>query len=344
MNDNDLLIKIGGDTRAFEAAVNRAEQQYKKLYNQINNPTAKQSQNEMKNLFNVDKFIKTLNKAERAAKVMSDRVKTQINDALGGNLSSAEIERYFKVWQNESTKNAAREDALNKRYRKQRNDTIRSVMKTRENLSRRQHARELKRLRAMTRAELNEAARTAEGKRKYDNGVNWNGHNPLRTVAVYGAAMKTVYELANAFKAVGGAVVDFDRMLNQNMGVLQINRAEATQLAHTVENLGVKYGTAFADIQDAMITLGRAGVSAGDIAKYTESVLALAQITGDTLGESAEAVASYREVFRGAAKDVEFFGGKMAYIANETVLSMANFKIMGNYALSASQNMGMNYD
>jgi len=338
MNDNDLLIKIGGDTRAFEASLDRARQQYEKLYKQINNPSRKQSQNEMKNLFNVKEFVKNLREGERAAKVISDRIKDQINSALGGAASTKDIEKYYDIWKRESAANAAREDRNAKRLTNIRNKEIKKYMATKEGLSKRAYARELARVRKLSTARIREANRV--------NATSNSGGNrgPLRTVAVYGAAMKVVYDLARAFKAVGAAVVDFDKMIYQNMGVLQLNREEATKLAYTVEDLGMKYGTAFSEIQDAMLTLGRAGVASEDIAKYTESVLALAQITGDTLGESAEAVASYREVFKKAATDVEFFGGKMAYIANETVLSMANFKIMGNYALSASKNMGMTYD
>jgi len=341
--DNDLLIKIGADTKGFDRAVAHAQQTYQKLYDRINSPTNKQSQNSMKNLFNVREFSKTMRKVEAAAEATATEVKAQIASAL--NITDTkEIDRYYRQWERESRNQVNKEERNAKRITQMRIREVRKYMASKEGLSKKAYDKEWRRIRNLSLKEMQELNKRAKAKSKYDNGVNWNGHNPLRTVAVYGLATKIVYELAAAFKAGGAAVVAFDAMVHQNMGVLQVNREEATKLALTVETLGVRYGTAFADIQEAMITLGRAGVSSEDIGRYTESVLALAQITGDTLGESAEAVASYREVFRKAAGDVEFFGGKMAYIANETVLSMANFKIMGNYALSASKNMGMTYD
>ena len=276
----DLLIKIGADLSQFDKDMNRAKEKFKQATVAINKIRKNTSL-----MGSIDDTLKSIEKQEQAYKKMFAEVKATAL-ANGRKVTDAQIH------------GVVRAALAEKRVR---DVEIKKYMATQERLSKKAYEKEMTRIKSLSLEKLKELNKQATAKKKHDNGVNWNGHNPLRTVAVYGAAMKVVYDLARAFKAVGAAVVDFDKMVYQNMGVLQLNKQQATELAIQVENLGIKYGTAFADIQDAMITLGRAGVSSKDIARYTESVLALAQITGDTLGESAEAVASYREVFRDAA-------------------------------------------
>jgi TP901 family phage tail tape measure protein len=80
--------------------------------------------------------------------------------------------------------------------------------------------------------------------------------------------------------------------------VLDITGNSARELENSVVELGKRFGTDFAEIQQGMITLGRAGVEGVEqLKKGTKGLAALSVITGDAMHYGASAISSMIAVY-----------------------------------------------
>ena len=127
------------------------------------------------------------------------------------------------------------------------------------------------------------------------------------------------------------------------MAVLGATSSEAVMLNNTVKNLGSTYGGTFTEIQEGLITLGRAGVSSSaGLSEATRVLKELAMITGDSMADGAAIMSSLINVFgRDSAKQIRETGDQMAYVANETRLGIKDFSTISNYALTSAKALGI---
>lgn len=166
------------------------------------------------------------------------------------------------------------------------------------------------------------------------------GHK-VATTAQYATAGSGIYALVGAFKAAGAAALEFDKSASVISAVLNVTDAQATALGHTLEGLGVRLGGTMAEINQAAIALGRAGLDFEDIADGTEVVMKLALLTGDSIADATSAISSYRQVFKDSGLTILQFGDQLAYMANKSRLSTQDIGTFSNYALAAAKSLGL---
>ena len=204
--------------------------------------------------------------------------------------------------------------------------------------------------RAITKVTLQEQKKRALAASKQSNidKTNWDfsGHRGLidstLVVAKYGTISQALYGLQRAFGAVAGEIVRMNDSLYTNMAVLNKTEYEAKQLSKAVVDIGKQYGGDLNDIQEAMLTLGRAGVEQTDILINSTKVLReLALITGDDMRDGAEAMSSMINVYKIGGDEIKNLGDQMGYVANETRLGIRDFSTISNYALVAAKNIGL---
>ena len=163
-----------------------------------------------------------------------------------------------------------------------------------------------------------------------------------KTTALYGAMAQAIFGVQNAFKAMGLEIIKTNDRLYQNMAVLGKTRTEAIYLTKVVADIGKLYGGDLNAIQEAMITLGRAGVDQTEqLASATKTLRELALITGDDMRDGAEVMSSFVNVFGQAGINIQEVGNQLAFVANETRLGVKDFSTIANYALSAAKAIGL---
>ncbi len=159
----------------------------------------------------------------------------------------------------------------------------------------------------------------------------------------YGLISQGLYGIQAGMLAAGRATIEFNNSLYQNMAVLNTTNMESQQLISTVKQLGVAYGGTFDEIQEGLITLGRAGVdSVPALREATKVIKELSMITGDSMREGAEIMSSMINVYgKSEGFDVKNLGDQLAYVANATRLGIEDFSTISNYALTAAESLGM---
>jgi len=168
------------------------------------------------------------------------------------------------------------------------------------------------------------------------------GHK-LATTAQYATAGAILYTLAAGLRAAMVATVEFDTATRTMSAVLDISMDKATRLGESVAELGQTYGGTLESIYAVTNALGRAGIAVKDLTAATEVVIKMALLTGDTFEQSTKAIISYQQVF-GNLYGIEEIGDKLAYVANASRLSTEDIGTFSNYALSASQSVGITID
>jgi len=163
------------------------------------------------------------------------------------------------------------------------------------------------------------------------------------TVPAFYAVAASVMAIHTAFRAAIEEAVKFDNILYQNMAVLNSTTAESKALINTVKQLGSTYGGTFDEIQEGLITLGRAGVDSQQKLSGAVKVLKeLSMITGDSMKDGAEIMSSLINVYgKKAGFNIRNVGDQLAYVANETRLGIADFSTLSNYALTAAKSLGL---
>ncbi|MCD6432525.1 MAG: phage tail tape measure protein, partial [Sulfurimonas sp.] len=178
----------------------------------------------------------------------------------------------------------------------------------------------------------------------------WGGIESIahaaKTTALYGAMGQALFGVQSALAATIKTTIEFDTYMYQSAGVLQKSVSEGRELTQTVKTLGVTYGQSFGDIQEALLTLGRAGVDSTSGLKDAVKVLSeLSLITGDDMREGAVIMSSLLNVFgKEVAFDIRNVGEQLAFVANATKLNIEDFSTISNYALSAADSIGLTKD
>ena len=159
------------------------------------------------------------------------------------------------------------------------------------------------------------------------------------------AMAQALFGLQNAFTSAVGEIIRFDQAVQDNIAVLNKSKSDATALAKNVVSVGKSYGIALDEIQQGMLTVGRAGVEGtAQLKEATEVLTALAVLTGDAMSEGAEFASSMLAVYPQLADNVGDLGDKMGAVANATRLGLKDFSTISNYALVAAKNIGLSSD
>ncbi len=346
MNDQ-LVLDIGANLSSFTQAISSARTKFDNLYKDLQNTSKR------KNPFQGTAVAFAI-EMKAIQKQSKDARKKIRDDMRAAGFSKKDSKQFARMYERQIDTAVSASRKIKGAYIRNKNDTIRTILKLEKAGNR--HVRKvrllaLRKLGADELAQVEKTARAANAKRS-SIGSRTSGNpstsrsmlDSVGIVAKYGAISQALYGIQNAMRGTIAAVVDFDTMIQQNIGVLEIGRTEAIELAKEVHRLGIKYGEAFMDIQGAMLALGRAGVNSDQIKDYTKQVVALATITGDSLDDSAIALVRYMQVYQDEAEKVEQFAGRMAFLVNKTTLGMEDMKIIGNYALSAATSINLTYD
>ena len=366
--DNDLLIAIGGDISNFTKSVKQAETRYKTMIKNMGGQKVK--------FYDASKdFAIAFDKIEKEAEKTSKKVRNAMGKALkldpNDDASAKRLAKYeaeftksvntiqdrrlkaeqlvfFRKMKNarriaeKEEEEAKRIQAMQTRHMEEtarRREAIEARSRRRSEVLWRRHLATIRRIEARE-AEASAAANTT----RKDTSFGARGFfDSVKIVAKYGAISQVLYGIQNSF---GGAIreaMNFNNALYANQSILDANEKQSKQLIKTVKTLGTTYGGSFDEIQEGMITIGRAGVEVGKgLATATKVVKEMALITGDTMKEGADVMSSFINVFNDtSAQQVQNLGDKMMYVANETRLSLKDFSTFSNYALVTAQSLGL---
>lgn len=262
-------------------------------------------------------------------------------------LKAAEYE--FKIRSKMARDLKSQEDRITDSYYRNRKKAMNLIMAQFKADSREKQAIELRRIRSLSdtelRAEARRVARRRAGGRTNDTAFGARGLlDSTYVVAKYGAISQVLYGIQNTFGAIASEIVKFDNRLYQNIAVLGVNKSQAKELTDTVVQLGKSYGGTFDEIQEGLITLGRAGVGDGNVPALqaaTKVIKEMAMITGDDMSTGAEIMSSMINVFKLGAPEIQEVGNQMMYVANATRLNLEDFSTFSNYALVTAESLGL---
>ena len=223
---------------------------------------------------------------------------------VGNTKDIAKLEALYnkeKILQKETANTRQR---LQSAYITNRNRDIHKLASLKGDLNRKEYAAELKRLRNLTDLERRRAIQAANSKINNAKATGRGGFgersflDSVGIVAKYGAISQALYGVQNAFSSAVGETVRFDQAIQDNIAVLNKSNKDATILAKNVVNVGKTYGIALDEVQQGMLTVGRAGVEGTEqLKEATEVLSALAVLTGDTMSEGAEFASSMLAVY-----------------------------------------------
>lgn len=172
-------------------------------------------------------------------------------------------------------------------------------------------------------------------------------HAAKRAVG-YSALFAGIFAVTSAVSATVDASIAYDDALYNNMSVLNMTSAESKELADDVRDLSKAYGGSIREIDELALTLGRAGIANEDISEATKASVELAKITGDSFSDSSKVMSTFITTFKKNAGELGVSVGdiskKLAYMANESKMSVQDLGTFSNYALQASESLGLTID
>jgi len=164
-------------------------------------------------------------------------------------------------------------------------------------------------------------------------------------VAKYGAISQVLYGIQNAFMGVVKEIGRFDNSIKEGQSVLQLGAKDAQTYAKYIVKLGKDHGTAFADIQEGSVTIGRAGVEGiANLTEAMEQLSAMSVITGDSMADGAAGMAAMLSVFGKGEGKIKEYADSMTAVANATRLGLKDYTTIANYALVSAKAVGLNSD
>lgn len=179
------------------------------------------------------------------------------------------------------------------------------------------------------------------------SGIKWFSNIAQRALA-YSSLFGGIYGVINAVKAGAQYVLEYDQAVHTLSAVLDMTSDSAKRLEGRLASLGVRFGGSLKDINEAALSLGRAGFDKAEVADATENIIKMARLTGDSFATSASALITYKEVFgdvidstSGLAPSVRDLGDMLAYMANQSRMSTQDIGTFSNYALAAAKSSGM---
>jgi len=155
--------------------------------------------------------------------------------------------------------------------------------------------------------------------------------------------------LATGTQAIKTAIeytLEYEQSVTKLGVILGVNSTKANELQRDIVDLTKAYGDSLAEINEVALSLGRAGVAFDEVAEATEAVVKLAKLTGDSVDTATGAVVSFIQVFGkdefgNAIKTTEDLGAMIAFIANESKLSIQDINTLGNYALQTAKALNI---
>jgi len=170
--------------------------------------------------------------------------------------------------------------------------------------------------------------------------IKW-GTNIIKRATMYLSMYTGFYQLVTLIRNGVGAMVEFDKASRTIAAVFDISAGAAKHLEDRLIGLGKAWGGAVSDINEAALSLGRAGISAEKLVKATEVVIKMAKLTGDSIATSSSALITYQQVYGQAGETLETLGDQLAYVANQSRLSTQDIGTYSNYALAAAKSSGI---
>jgi TP901 family phage tail tape measure protein len=167
-------------------------------------------------------------------------------------------------------------------------------------------------------------------------------------VLAYSSLYMGITQVTQAMSAGVAYTLEYDQAIHTLSAVLDMSSESAGRLEKRLAGLSVKFGGTLKDINEAALTLGRAGFDKAEVATATENIIKMARLTGDSFATSASALITYKEVFgdvkdaiTGTTPSVEDLSNTLAYMANQSRMSTQDIGTFSNYALAAARSSGM---
>jgi len=167
----------------------------------------------------------------------------------------------------------------------------------------------------------------------------------------YASLYAGMYQVFNLMSKGVAYTLEYDQAVHTLSAVLDMTAESAGRLENKLAKLSVQFGGSLKDINEAALTLGRAGFDKTEVATATENIIKMARLTGDTFATSASALITYKEVFgdvkdavTGTTPSVEDLSNTLAYMANQSRMSTQDIGTFSNYALAAAKSSGMTAD
>jgi len=164
----------------------------------------------------------------------------------------------------------------------------------------------------------------------------------------YASLYAGMYQVFNLMSKGVAYTLEYDQAIHTLSAVLDMTAASAGRLEARLAKLSVQFGGSLKDINEAALSLGRAGFDKAEVAGATENIIKMARLTGDTFATSASALITYKEVFgdvknstTGLTPTVDDLGDTLAYMANQSRMSTQDIGTFSNYALAAAKSSGM---
>ena len=359
MDDNQLILDIGADISSFSKSM----VELRKKYNQ----TAKEIKKMAGNTSLVQttaQLVKSLSKQKEEYKKFAKEVRAINKDATNAEIRQVQA---TALKENEIRKKAIKNllgfrKSVDERWS---TEHILRVLKEEKQLVRQRNALYFKGVKQREAAEKAADERTARAKKlqlaqaereyaahyskKQKGNWDFSGHrdiiNSTLVVAKYGAISQALYGVQNALKDVIMEIGRFDQSMYNIRGVLNMTKDEAEALSLTINKLSQSYGTTASDIEEATLTIGRAGVDGvRQVADATKVLAQLSKVTGDSMSDGAAGLATMLSVYPELRKDITGLGEAMGYVANATKLGLKDFTTISNYALTTAKSIGMSAD
>jgi len=332
---DDLVIDIGANLSNYTSALLSAEKQFNKLSKKLSAPqhvgggSAKE-------------FTKEMKEIKKEAKNAFKSVKRDVADAL-------DISGPQKSW---TKKQKAMVTAYARHYQRAMVSAVDAVAREKERVALKSAAFQRKVWALQERQALAQGKAVSITQRQSTgrgSGSKWGNiesfKHAAKTTALYGGMAQVLFGVQNAFSSAFQEMARFDQGLKDNQAVLQVTAAESLELSNTVTEIGIKYGASLSEIQEGMITFGRAGVDEINLLKAgTESLAALSVVTGDAMQYGAKAMASMIAVYPKLKNSMGGLANKMGAVANATRLGLEDFTTISNYALTAAKTIGLTSD
>ena len=162
----------------------------------------------------------------------------------------------------------------------------------------------------------------------------------------YTALFATIAGTTQAIRDGVNYVIEYDASVTKLSVILDVSKGRAEALQSEIVALTQAYGESLQVISAVSLELGRSGIAYEEVAKATETVIKLIKLTGDTADTASKTVVSWLQVFGkdklGKATDsVESLGGMIAFMANESKLSIDDINTLGTYSLQTAKSLNL---
>jgi len=350
---DDLIIGIGADTSSFNKALDNAKKQFKDLTKVINDTNLKNKKNNTSTFgVNAGAFANEMRKIEGRAKTAATAIQREMSRAMFNTddfrkLSAAQkstLSRYTNTYISEVNKQ--------EKYRVDRSKRASELILKRQIANYKRANRKRREL------EQQQTATTVRGSSDPYSGMLSIKH-AIKAVALYGTVYRMYGLLTQGLNDVIAESARFDNSIAKTSAVLGKTRKEGKLLATEIVKVGTTFGMAFADIEEGMLTIGRAGIdNINNLRSATEGLAALSIITGDAMADGAASMASLLSVYPELADETikltsaqgeqvtmsEDLLNKMGAVANATRLGLKDFSTISNYALTTAHHIGLTSD